>query len=560
MRPKSCHVAALVALLVGTVLAAGCVTVRARTEAIVDVDAEDSIRDDIDALLVTVRGGPSAGELDTMLTDVLTEPDYPVRVTVLPRDEDATRRFEVVVIARGAGGRIIGRQSARGRFLPGQRTHLSLLLESCCVDVASMCSSDESCEACECVPIVEVDPMQDAGVPSEDDAGVDAFVVPDGGSDAGPVLCAASSECPVRDCEEATCNSDGTCSYRPLCAGGSVCCQGVCAPNCDCLERRRDEVCRAQRGECDVPETCDGRSSVCPSDAVAGPAIECRPSTGSCDVPDRCDGFSRDCTPDEHAPLGTTCATGSCDGLGTCVSGCPDGAPCATGNPCQAGAIRCDTGTPVCMPSGAAPASTVCRPVAGPCDVAETCGGATTCPPDAFLGTSTVCRVAAGPCDVTEVCSGDSAACPADLRAATSSTCRASAGPCDLAETCAAGSVDCPADGFASSGVCRAANGMCDVAESCDGTAAMCPADRFAPSTTVCGTALTPCYATPTCSGVSNLCLDAEPANEGMPCGGCEAVCRSGVCAPDCSGMTLCCESLGRCVLTREFPTECPLS
>jgi hypothetical protein len=546
--------------LVGA-LASGCVTTRARTEAIVDVDAEDSIRDDIDALLVTVRGGPSAGELDTMLTDVLTEPEYPVRVTVLPRDEDATRRFEVVVIARGAGGRIIGRQSARGRFLPGQRTHISLLLEECCLDVASACSADESCRSCECVPIVDVDPTEDAGIPSDDDAGRDAYVAPDAGSDAGPVRCATSAECPARDCEEATCNPDGTCTYRALCDAGAVCCGGVCAPNCDCFERRRGEVCRAQRGDCDVAETCDGRSQVCPADGVAGLAVECRPSTGTCDVADRCDGFSRDCTPDERAPLGTTCAGGSCDGLGSCVSGCPEGAPCATGNPCETGTIRCSGGVPSCVRTGAAPASTVCRPVAGPCDVAETCGGATTCPPDAFLGTSTACRVAAGPCDVTEVCSGDSAACPADLRAATSSTCRASAGPCDLAETCAAGSVDCPPDGFANSGTCRAASGVCDVAESCDGTSAACPADRFAPSTTVCGTAPTACYATPMCAGTSSLCLDSEPANEGSPCGiGCNSTCRSGLCLPSCEGMSICCESTGFCVLTREFPTECPLS
>jgi hypothetical protein len=56
----------------------------------------------------------------------------------------------------------------------------------------------------------------------------------------------------------------------------------------------------------------------------------------------------------------------------------------------------------------------VCRPAAGPCDVAETCTGSSAqCPPDAFVPAGTVCR-AGNMCNPAEVCTGASAACPAD--------------------------------------------------------------------------------------------------------------------------------------------------
>src|SRR6185436_19392199 len=73
--------------------------------------------------------------------------------------------------------------------------------------------------------------------------------------------------------------------------------------------------------------------------------------------------------------------------------------------------------------------STVCRPGAGVCDVAENCtGSSAACPGDGFASTSTTCRPSAGVCDVAENCTGSGAACPGDGFASTSTTCRPSAG------------------------------------------------------------------------------------------------------------------------------------
>src|SRR5438046_2268344 len=86
-----------------------------------------------------------------------------------------------------------------------------------------------------------------------------------------------------------------------------------------------------------------------------------------------------------------------------------------------------------------------------------------------FEPATTLCRPAAGPCDVADFCTGTSAACPSDAKK--KSVCRAAAGPCDVAEHCDGTHDTCPADAFKSADTeCRAAAGVCDTAESCTGT------------------------------------------------------------------------------------------
>src|SRR4030095_12562878 len=59
--------------------------------------------------------------------------------------------------------------------------------------------------------------------------------------------------------------------------------------------------------------------------------------------------------------------------------------------------------------------STVCRPVAGVCDLAESCtGGGPSCPAGQFKPATTICRHAVACGDIAEQCAGTGAACPAD--------------------------------------------------------------------------------------------------------------------------------------------------
>jgi hypothetical protein len=158
--------------------------------------------------------------------------------------------------------------------------------------------------------------------------------------------------------------------------------------------------------------------------------------------------------PGESCGSGTHCASGFCaDGV-CCDTACGGG----VADDCQACVASLTGGTDGrCAPLDDATAPrTVCRAVAGDCDVEERCvAGSTACPTDTVDPAGTACRVASGACDLEERCDGAGPACPADALAAAGTECRAAAG-------------------------------VCDVAEACDGAARTCPADRYQPESTSC--------------------------------------------------------------------------
>jgi cysteine-rich repeat protein len=232
--------------------------------------------------------------------------------------------------------------------------------------------------------------------------------------------------------------------------------------------------------------------------------------------------------PDEQCDDGNTmngdCCSAACqfEPLG---SVCPDDT-----NPCTA-----DT----CDDKGAcehlaANAGAVCRPPAGPCDVAETCTGIdASCPLDAK--STTPCRPAAGDCDVAESCDGVSDECPPDSVQPPTTLCRPAAGACDVAETCTGSDAVCPLDGK-STALCRPAAGDCDLAEGCDGVGNDCPLDSFRPAGTVCRAASDQCDATETCSGAGAVCPpdvsvpNSTACSDGNPCTRTDT-CQAGTCS-----------------------------
>jgi hypothetical protein len=158
----------------------------------------------------------------------------------------------------------------------------------------------------------------------------------------------------------------------------------------------------------------------------------------------------------------------------------PDGGPDSVcGDGIATGGEACDG--PCCNDtcSGPATSGTLCRPVAGDCDVAEVCNGtAPSCPPDTFMSPGETCREASGDCDEAERCGGSNAQCPADELAAEGTECRASMGDCDIAEQCDGESAACPEDALAAdTHVCRPRTSGCDDDELCDGASVDCPED-----------------------------------------------------------------------------------
>src|SRR5881398_2605323 len=239
-------------------------------------------------------------------------------------------------------------------------------------------------------------------------------------------------------------------------------------------------------------------------------------------------------------PPTTVCrpAAGPCDVAELCT-GTSGQCPADTLKPstfkCRPAAGPCDaaercTGTDAACPADAKKTSDVCRPATGPCDVDERCDGThDACPADGFKAAGTECRAAAGVCDAAESCTGSDAACPADAKK-TSDLCRPAAGPCDVEERCDGTLDTCPADGFKSTGTqCRAAAGVCDAAESCTGSGPACPSDKK--KTSVCRPSAGPCDMEERCDGTHDDC----PADRFQPA---TATCRAS--AGACDAAELC--------------------
>ena len=170
--------------------------------------------------------------------------------------------------------------------------------------------------------------------------------------------------------------------------------------------------------------------------------------------------------PGESCGAASHCALGFCSDGVCCDTACGGGAA----DDCQACVASLTGGTDgTCAPLGAAAAaSTICRAVAGDCDVEERCvAGDAACPTDAFVTAGTSCRAASGGCDVAESCSGTNASCPADAVASAGTECRPAAGQCDVAESCDGAAHACPRDRYQPEGTSCSNDDMCDGLERC---------------------------------------------------------------------------------------------
>jgi hypothetical protein len=321
-------------------------------------------------------------------------------------------------------------------------------------------------------------------------------------------------------------------------------------------------VCRVATTDCDVEEVCDGIHGSCPDDEFASASTPCDFGTstgGACDGTDLCSGTAATCV-DGFKPATEVCnpSAGQCDVAEFCTLGtgaCPVDAfaPATTGCVGTSNGGLCD-GTDLCLGTantcvdGFKPATEICNPSAGQCDVAEYCTlGTGECPADAFALATVECTGVSnsGDCDGTDHCLGTANTC-VDVYKSASTVCRESAGQCDVAEQCTGTSGACPGDSFApkatactgssqgglcddntldhcsgtantcvdvyksSSTVCRESAGQCDVAEQCTGTSGACPGDSFAPEATACTGSSQGglCDGADHCSGTANTCLD----------------------------------------------------
>jgi len=378
------------------------------------------------------------------------------------------------------------------------------------------------------------------------------------------------------ECDDGNLTDGDGCSDNCEIESGFSCAGAVstCDPACgDGLVRGSEE--------CDDGNTGDGDGCSSTCEVEAGFVCPSEPAFLECEEPSSCAPTCGDgaANPGEDCDDGNTNDGDGCSGACQVEPGFECiGVPsvCTPGLNCGNGVIdldeECDDGNAndgdCCSSSCQIElAGTVCRAVAGGCDVAETCSGVDpNCPTDVLDPAGTVCRAAldAG-CDFDEVCSGSDPDCPTDVTQLDGMGCD-DADSCTGPDACLSGAcVGDPACGNGSTELacaeecddgnvndgdccsstcqielagteCRAAAGGCDVAETCSGVDPSCPADALDPAGTVCRAALDAgCDFDEVCSGSDPDCpadvtqSDGTACDDGDLCTGSDA-CVSAVC------------------------------
>lgn len=228
------------------------------------------------------------------------------------------------------------------------------------------------------------------------------------------------------------------------------------------------------------------------------------------------------------------CAAGLC---------CLDGQVGVPGTVCRDVAGACDVPETCNGIDPTCPADTFqtnpiqCREATESCDTPEFCDGSgPDCPTDAVLPAGRVCRFSDGPCDIAERCNGVAKTCPANRLQQPTFECRPTAGPCDVADFCDGANADCPADSFEPATVeCRGSTGICDIAEFCTGGGAACPIDVFVPSSFQCRASVGACDVPEFCSGTDGACPADAVTTAGTECRAARGTCDP---AETCDGLS----------------------
>ena len=169
---------ALCAWLAVVLVNASCT---APTEVILEIDAEEGLRDEIRSVRLQMEG--TNEPLPPPEDRSFPPPRWPFTTVLAPLNRDATRRYRVEATASTASGTIVARASSG--FAPGRSWTLRLRFERSCLDVR--CDAEFTCRRGECVPEeVPIEGVEDGGVEDGgvEDGGVDARMSFDAGVDA----------------------------------------------------------------------------------------------------------------------------------------------------------------------------------------------------------------------------------------------------------------------------------------------------------------------------------------------------------------------------------------
>jgi hypothetical protein len=204
---------------------------QARTQVMVVVTADDMVRTRADRILVELQGAPGeGGPFGVPVSHTVMPPAFPIRVPIVPQDNDASRYYRVTISAM-EGSIAVAQVRAISGFVEGRTLALPLHMDEGCLD--HVCpGADETCVvdgltfACRGAHVGAAalepyeEPQMDAG--RREDAGEDP--VDGGGARCGNMRTDDGESCDDGDDRNGTygwCNAD--CSGPgPFCGDGVV--------------------------------------------------------------------------------------------------------------------------------------------------------------------------------------------------------------------------------------------------------------------------------------------------------------------------------------------------
>lgn len=137
-------------------LVTGCASPAARTEVMLEIDAEPGVRAAGAQLHVEIFGGeegrPPAGYVSRY--DRTLEPAWPHRVALVPLDPEPARAWLAEIEALSVSGDVVAATAVRGGYDDMRTVLVRVVLEEACIGVAC---EGQRCESGRCVdPLVDV--------------------------------------------------------------------------------------------------------------------------------------------------------------------------------------------------------------------------------------------------------------------------------------------------------------------------------------------------------------------------------------------------------------------
>jgi hypothetical protein len=277
------------------------------TQVLVVIDAESGVRRDAATMHILVQSGAEA-VYDRTLAAAEGEIVLPYVLALVPKDGDASRRFQVAATVHDADEEFVAQVRATSGYVENRRVVLWLMLEDSCKRVS--CEADQTCHNGVCdsaaVDPETLDALDDVDLPDstpitpgvpEQDAGSDA-APPDAGDDSGS---------PGGNGGSVAAGRGGTGGSAGGTAGAG---QGGTEPPPLC-EDGEQQACGSGEGECSPgTQTCsDGEWGAC-TGQVEGAAEQCDGQD------DDCDGSTDEDAPCEPSDLAHTeraaCFLGTC--------------------------------------------------------------------------------------------------------------------------------------------------------------------------------------------------------------------------------------------------------